>query len=299
MKIFLNYNSALFLISLLSMSLLYACTGSVGGPSVEAAEHFDHDWAMNDMWEQGEAEVAKYEAQREIYGKPRNFEYVYVLVKETFNEEYKVKTDDYSRDDLFDVMKINKFCRIPTENYPYHYLTSVFYRREQPATTYKLTNTSQEWCGNTSKYFLHDGRRYRFGYNSYWDGEGIGETRIEGDMMFEDQLSHALRALNFSEGLTFGQRVAESQVSSHARVPRVYDATFTVSRVNDLTLNTGYKAGDAPVWKVSVQLDADKVNHYWFSGEYPNILLKQESWDGRRLELKERYMDAYWERGNS
>ncbi len=283
------------LLFLAAMAGLSACTGSNAGSTPKAAEHFQQEWATDAMWDKGVAEVAKYDAQRVVYGKNRNFEYVYVLVKETFNEEFKVKTDDYERRDLFDVMKINKFCRIPTDNYPYHYLTSIFYKREQPSTVYKLTNTSQEWCGNTSKSFLSKGRKYNFSYNSYWDGQGIGEMTVEGDIMFEDQLSHALRALDFIDDLKFQQRVAESQINSKATEPKIYNANFSVNLVNKLPLNTNYDMSEMPeVWKVSVQLDDEKTNTYWFSGSYPNILLKQETWDGQKLELKESYMDAYW-----
>lgn len=288
------------LLFLLAVTGLYACTGSSAQSPVSASEHFDQQWAKNEKWDQGEAEVAKYEAQRVVYGKPRNFEYVFILVKETFNKEYKVKTDTYDRNDLFEVMKINKFCRIPTDNYPYHYLTSIFYKREQPSTVYKLTNTSQEWCGNTSKYFLNEGRKYEFGYNSYWDGQGIGEMTVDGNIMFEDQLSHSLRATNFQEGLQFEQRVAESQVNSKATEPTIYNATFSVSKVDSLHLGTDYNLSQAEeIWRVDVQLDEEKTNSYWFGGSYPNLLLKQDTWDGRKLSLKESYMDAYWEQRNS
>ena len=273
---------------------LYACTGSNASSTVGAAEHFNPRWAMNAMWEQGTAEVAKYQAQRVIYQKPRDFEYTLIFVKETFNKEFDTKTDNYDRDDLFDVMKVNKFARIPTDNYPYHYMTSVFFKREQPATVHKLTNSSQEWCGTTAKYFLNQGRTYEFGYNSYWDGQGVGEMEIDGGIMFEDQLSHSLRALDFAEGLTFTQRVAESQVSSKAKKPTLYDATFTVSQATNFALDTDYALNGDTVWKVSVQLDDEKTNEYWFSGEYPNILLKQATWDGQLLQLKEAYMDDYW-----
>ena len=277
-----------------TLPLLYGCTNSTAGDSVEANEHFNVRWATNKMWEQGVAEVAQYDAQRTIYDEVRDFEYTFILVKETFNEEYHVKTDDYSRDDLYDVMKINKFARIPTDNYPYHYMTSVFYRREQPATVHKLVNTSQEWCGTTAKYFLHEGGEYEFGYHSYWDGQGIGKTELNDGMMFEDQLSHSLRALDFTEGLSFSQAVAESVVSSKATKPTVYEATFTVSRAEDFQLDTDYDLGNTPVWQVEAQLDSDKVNRYWFGSEYPNVLLKQTTWDGRNLQLKETYMDDYW-----
>ena len=281
-------------VSAVTLLGLYACTGSTAGDTVAASEHFNPRWAMNTLWEQGTAEVAKYQAQRVIYQKPRDFEYTFILVKETFNEEFNAKTDDYGRDDLFDVMKVNKFARIPTDNYPYHYMTSVFFKREQPSTVHKLTNSSQEWCGTTAKNFQDRGKEYEFGYISYWDGQGVGEMDVEGGIMFEDQLSHSLRALAFSDGLSFTQRVAESQVNSKATLPTIYDAIFTVSQVDDFSLDTDYSLEGAGVWKVSVQLDEEKTNDYWFSDTYPNILLKQVTWDGRLLQLKEAYMDDYW-----
>ena len=281
-------------VSAVALLGLHACAGSTARNNVEAADHFNPRWAMNTLWEQGTAEVATYQAQRVVYQKPRDFEYTLILVKETFNKEFDTKTDDYDRDDLFDVMKVNKFARIPTDNYPYHYMTSVFFKREQPATVHKLTNSSQEWCGTTAKYFLDQGRKYTFGYNSYWDGQGIGQMDVDGGIMFEDQLSYSLRALDFTDGLTFTQRVAESQVSSKATKPVIYEATFAVSRAADVTLDTDYKPKGEGVWKVSVQLDGEKTNEYWFSGEYPNLLLKQATWDGQLLQLKEAYMDDYW-----
>nr|WKN40240.1 hypothetical protein K4G66_16220 [Tunicatimonas sp. TK19036] len=300
MKKIIDENILMPFVFLGLMATLYACTGGSAQNRIPASEHFNADWAMDSLWEQGQAEVAKYQASRIVYDKRRDFEYVFILVKETFNEEFNVKTDDYERDDLFDVMKINKFCRIPTDNYPYHYLTSIFYKREQPSTVYKLTNSSQEWCGNTSKYFLAQGKEYAFGYNSYWDGQGIGETTIEGGIMFEDQLSHSLRALNFADGLTFQQQVAESQINSKATISTIYNATFTVYPAQDLQLSTEFDLAQVPnAWKVTVQLEADKVNEYWFSSEYPNILLKQTTWDQRNYELKEHYMDDYWVIKNS
>ncbi len=301
MKKLIDINTIKSLLFLGLMSALYACTGGNAQDRIPSAEHFNQEWAKESTWDQGKAEVAKYEATRTIYGKPRNFEYVFVLVKETFNEEYKVKTDDYSRNDLFDVMKVNKFARIPTDNYPYHFMTSIFYKRDQPSMVYKLTNSSQEWCGNTAKHFIADGKRYTFGYNSYWDGQGVGETTIKGGFMFEDQLSHSLRALNFADGLSFQQAVAESQVSSKAKEPTIYNATFSVTKDEGLQLSTEYDMSQVnDVWKVTVQLDNSKANEYWFSGEYPNILLKQQTWDNRNYELKEHYMDDYWViKGNS
>ncbi|HEX8657434.1 MAG TPA: hypothetical protein VF690_07875, partial [Hymenobacter sp.] len=112
----------------------------VSAPALQAVlPYFDQEWAMRKLWEDGLAEVATYEAERVVYKKKRTFEYTQITVKEEFNQQFNVKTDDYQRDDLFPVMKINQFCRIPTEQYPYHFLTSLFFRRDQPVALHKMT----------------------------------------------------------------------------------------------------------------------------------------------------------------
>jgi hypothetical protein len=41
-------------------------------------------------------------------------------------------------------------------------------------------------------------------------------------------------------------------------------------------------------------LDEDKLNTYWFSGKYPNELLKMIAWDGRMIELQDISRKSYW-----
>jgi len=253
----------------------------------EHAQHFNTEWAQNKLWEDGLAEVNQYKAERMVYGRPRKFTYTYVLVKETFNEEYNVKTDNYDRNDLFPVMKVNLFCRIPADNYPYHYLSSLFFRRENTAQLHKFTNSSQEWCGNTFKLFeARPNSGMRFTYHSYWDGQGDGSAQISSNVLFEDQLLYSLRSLKFSDGLAFEAPVYPSQISSKATIPKSQNATFTVFT------DTLPQQGKA--WKVILQYTGSESIRYWFGQEYPNKLLKMEAWDGRkmRLESSERY--AYW-----
>lgn len=246
----------------------------------------NQQWASDALWDDGLAEVAQYEAERVVYGKPRHFEYTHILVKEDFNQEYNVKTDDYGRRDLFPVMKINQFARIPTEKYPYHYLSSLFYKREKPGQLHKMTSSSQEWCGNTFKAFDRKGKNYRYLYSSYWDGQGNDHMKLKGNVWFEDGLSYTLRALNFRQGLSFEKSVLESQVSNKASKPVIYQAYFQVEADTALTQKA---------WLVKVQLDKENISRYWFAREYPNILLKQESHDGRKLLLKAVAREAYWE----
>lgn len=258
-----------------------------GDRYAEISAYFNAEWAMDTLWDDGLAEVAVYDAERTVYGKNREFEYTQITVKEEFNKAHNVKTDDYSRPDLFPVMKINQFCRIPTENYPYHYLTSVFVHRGQPWALHKLTNSSQEWCGNTFKAITDQGNQFNQYYNSYFDGQGEGNRKLPGDVMSEDQLSYTLRALQFSDSLAFKADILETQQTNQAKEPVIYQNAAISSR--------NVMLSSEPAWQVDVKLAGEKKNTYWFAKAYPNQLLQQKTWDGRNLKLKKISRYAYWQ----
>lgn len=251
------------------------------------SEYFDLSWAQNQHWDDGKAEVATYNATRKIYNKIRTFEYTYLAVSEDFNKEFNVKTDDYSRKDLYKVIKVNAFAKIETDNYPYHFLTSMFFLRNNALILNKMTNSSQEWCGNTFKEYLDTRRGLNLKYHSYWDGEGDGEKEIPTGTLLEDQLNYTLRALKFKEGLTFNAQVLESQISSKVGKLTIYNAQFNISN--------GAVANTSPSWKVTVKLDDEKTNQYYFAKAYPHVLLMQNTWDGRTLQLKKLSRYAYWQ----
>lgn len=247
-----------------------------------ASEVFHHDWAMDKIWEDGKAEVAHYDAEMTVYGKVRSFDNAYITVKEEFNEGFNVKTNDYQRDDLFSVMKVNKFGRFETENYPYHYLTSLFFKREKPEQLHKMTHTGQEWCGNTFKQFELTPTGYAYDYNSYFDGYGDGKMEMEGvGLLWEDQLSYLLRATKFSDGLTFTKQVVDSQINTKTRTPNIYDAGFTVSDQDS-------------VWQIRTVLEEGKINTYTFDKEYPHLMQSQTTWYGYNLKLNRVSRYQYW-----
>ncbi|SNC64580.1 hypothetical protein SAMN06265337_1108 [Hymenobacter gelipurpurascens] len=248
---------------------------------------FNQQWAMDTLWEDGLAEVATYAAERVVYGEARKFEYTLITVKEEFNQQFNVKTDDYQRRDLFPVMKVNEFCAISTENYPYHFLTSLFFRRDQPTILHKMTTSSQEWCGNTFKAITDDGLQYAQIYNSYWDGQGAGHRQLRREVLFEDALPYTLRSLRFERKPNFVVPVYELQQTSQAKAPTLYQALFQTEDAQTETTSE-------PAWRVTVALDAQKKNVYWFAKRYPNTLLRQTTWDGRTLLLKEVRRYAYW-----
>ncbi|MBK0383877.1 hypothetical protein I5M32_12990 [Pedobacter sp. SD-b] len=251
------------------------------------SQYFNAQWANNKLWYDGLAEVAVYDAQKTVYNKQRNFEYTFITVAEDFNKKFRVKTDDYERKDLYKIMKVNAFASLQTENYPYHYLTSMFFYFDKPWEMDKMTASSQEWCGNTFKEYLNNGKDYLMDYHSYFDEEGDGNRKISTMILFEDQLHYSLRALNFKAGLTFDSEILESQITNRIGKLRTYKAKLTVNDGKDDVANRS-------TWKVIVQLSPQKTNVYYFDKSYPNILVKQHTWDGLNLELKKTSRYAYW-----
>ncbi len=254
----------------------------------------NYEWANNKLWDDGMAEVAKYEATRKVYNKTRSFEYTYILVKELFNKSFHVKSDNYQEDETYPVMKINKFCRIETSQYPYHYLTSLFIHRGNPEDLHKLTVTSQEWCGNTSKHFLEANGKYRMDYTSYFDGEGTGNTKVMKGPWFEDQLSYTLRSLTMEDGLSFDVELYPSQITNKAEIPDPENAHIEVVKATTDQLEEIKEHLIEDPWEVRVTVTSGKTMSYWINNTYPNYLLKMESSDGSSLSLQEIKRDAYW-----
>ncbi|MBC7653417.1 MAG: hypothetical protein H7098_02965 [Oligoflexus sp.] len=271
--------------------LCIACTNQSNSnqeKSSAVSQNFNKEWANNKLWYDGLAEVAIYDAQRIVYKKQRNFEYTYITVSEDFNKEFRVKTDDYKRKDLYKVMKLNAFASIKTENYPYHYLSSMFFYFDKPWEMDKMTTSSQEWCGNTFKEYLNEKNNYLMSYNSYFDEEGDGEQKIATETLFEDQLSYSLRSLKFKEGLNFDAKILESQISNKVGKLKIYNAKLLVAEGNNAI-------PEKATWKVTVNLEPNKANVYYFEKAYPNLLFKQNTWDGINLTLKKTSRYAYWQ----
>ena len=173
-----------------------------------------------------------------------------------------MKTDDYQRADLIPVMKINQFCQIATDQYPYHYLTLLFFRRDQSVALYKLTTASQEWCGNTFKTIVDDGVNFEETFDSYWDHQGKDSRDLPRNVVVEDALTYTLRALRFAALPAFDLRVMALQQTNQAPPPVYYAAHLTTATAPE------------PAWRVAVALAPGKENMYWFAQKYPNVLLR-------------------------
>ncbi|MSS71400.1 MAG: hypothetical protein EXS64_07910 [Candidatus Latescibacteria bacterium] len=261
-------------------------------PGWAFAQATGSSWGLNPAWDDGLAEVATYDAERVVYKKTRRYEVVLITVKEDFNATSHAKADPpYEGKTLLPVLKLNGVATIQTENYPYHYLTSAFVRRDDVLRLEKLTNGSQEWCGNTFKEIRAWGERPEMLFHSYWDGEGDGSYALgwEAGDLAEDQLPLSLRGLPFRAGFRLKARMIDTQATNRAVRPKFAEADIRVA--GEETVSCGI--GPVDCWRVEVARDG-QTQCYWFEKAYPNILVKFESPDGRKLLLKTRERRKYW-----
>jgi len=253
------------------------------------------NWGKNSLWNDGRAEVAVYNSERIVYGKPRAFTEHLITVKEDLREDTLVKADDLKKQKTIPVLKLNQVEKFDTENYPYSYLTSVFVKEAAVEQVVKLTVGSQEWCGNTFKIYKGnaDGTGGTLSWNSYFDGEAdqTMDMTLQKEDYLEDQLPLSLRALPFKDGFEKKIRVWDLLTTSHGLAPLVTEANLKVQGEEPIHCH----AGSLACWIVRVQ-KAGKTDTYWFEKKEPNILVKMETSDGRKRLLYGRARWSYWDR---
>ncbi len=266
-------------------------------PSEAAGLPIDAAWAADALWDDGLAEVARYDAVRTIYGKPRRHELVAITVKEDLDPRLLVKSDDRAALDVRPVLKLNLFQRIETESYPYHFLTSVFVERADPRRFVKETSSSQEWCGNTFQELLAVDGETRLAFHSYWDGEGDGESRFPNpaDGILEDGLLVALRAAKLAPGSEARVRLFPSRIDN--KVTRHGSPAWTaatIAAVGEEIVET--EAGALDTIRFEVRHEGGRTDRYWVEKAPPRIVVRfdQSGLDGRSGTLKNRSRSAYW-----
>lgn len=273
------------------MSRIVAAVLALMGAALPAAA----SWGDARLWNDGRAEVAVYDAQRVVYDKPRKFRETLIVVKEDLRLDTLVKADRPKDVRTEKVFKLNQVQNFDTENYAYHYLTSVFSPVDDPAAVIKLTVGSQEACGNTFKMFTAPkGAAATLLWHSYFDGEADRTVPLDvqpGDF-FDDGLPLALRALPLEEGFELKGRVWDNLTSNRGVEPRAVPAVIKV--VGEETVRC--RAGSIPSWKVTVERDGGAVDTYWFEKKQPRILTRMEKADGSARVLHGRARWSYWDR---
>jgi hypothetical protein len=266
---------------------------------VEGPPPADTAWSLDAVWDDGQAEVATYEAHRVVYGADRPHETVILTVKEDLDAARGVKADlPLAGRRLVTVLKTNIISAIPTDNYTYHYMTSIFTRRDDPLALVKLAGSSQEWCGTTYQEVITWDGPPRLEHHSYFDGQADGVRPIElgRTTLLEDHLVTAARSWRPAEGVSYAFLLHASLISNQAAVtpPR-----RVVAR---LAGHETVRVGDAgiPVRRIEIHREGDPGPEPLLTlriEEAPrSALVGLDAADGRRLRLSRIVRRNYWSR---
>ena len=182
----------------LAMPLLVAAWGACmqpspvgnGLPGLYDSEPFKQYWYA------GKAEVNAYDLDQSRYGENRKGKAMLIFVTEGFSRKKHVKLDDpqAAGKDNVAVMKMNYTKNFVTGIYPYSMMLSAFtpVSRNQFPHTFKVTMTSQEWCGHVFSQINLAKSRYNVSGYSYFEQEGDTQFTSE-KVLLEDELMNLIR----------------------------------------------------------------------------------------------------------
>ena len=281
-----------------TMSILLAVT--MAAPAASAGGlNIDPSFGLDSSWDDGLAEVAHYDAHRKVYGVDRSFQTTLITLKEEFDAKTAVKADaPYAGRQIITVLKLNILSWIPTENYPYSYMTSVFARRDDPRILVKAASSSQEWCGTTFKEVVTWDGPPRLQFHSYFDAQadGMHPIALDAGALLEEQLFLAMRAALPAAGKSAELLVLESLISNSVpRAPVARMLTLVNSSGESLSTPAGlFETNRYDLYDGTVS--AGPVLSYWIEKGARRALVKFSTADGRSLLLKEINRRNYWSR---
>lgn len=246
------------------------------------------------VWDDGLAEIARYDATRVIYGEERGHEALFITVKERFDLDRAVKADPpYDGRRLGDVLKQNQISEIATPNYPYRYMASVFVERENPWRAVKTSVSSQEWCGTSFHRFDQPGGAAAIEYRTYFDGEAEGTIDLDfkRDDLIEDQLPLTLRYLRYDRPFSTHARLLPGFVSN--RAPTGVMREMIIEYSGKETIRAAGREWDC--FRVEVSGDG-VIRLFHIADDESRTLVRYRAGDGRSLTLESIERRDYWTR---
>jgi hypothetical protein len=142
----------------------------------------------SNYWHQGKAEVSRFDLEQVRYGQTYHGHAVLIFVKEQLLPETQVKFDGLATSEkAVDVMKHIATRDFNTGVYPYSVMTSVFSPFEDKGRhAYKVTGTTQDWCGQTFLQLNNRDGRFSVQYHSYFQSEGDQDFTVDQAFLEDD-----------------------------------------------------------------------------------------------------------------
>lgn len=248
------------------------------------------EWAADNTWYDGLVEKAVYDAEKVIYGHPRQYEATFLTNKERHDPQTWTKSLDGGGgggSDGVEVWKHNQIEVVPTPNYDYKFVTTSHATVDGLAPT-RLDAASQEWCGTTfHQYLRNDGSLDYFAF-SYMPEEGrqSGTVSLSGSAptVAFNSLPLVLRGYDFvgREDLSF--RMLPDQKSNKFVEHAPVDATVSFAGETE----EGYR--------LKLTAAGEEIGTFEFARDRMHVMLSYKGVNGDSYELKELDRINYWTR---
>ena len=150
---------------------------------------------FKDYWYQGKAELNRYNLEQARYGEIHKGYAILMFVTEDFLTNKQVKLEHGKSKNATSVLKLNFVRKFVTGIYSYSILTSVF----TPVNllnwkhTLKVSNSDQEWCGNTYFQLNYRHGKYEGLMHSYFQDEVDQKFSLNSDAILEDEIWTRIR----------------------------------------------------------------------------------------------------------
>lgn len=261
---------------------------------------------FNDYWYAGEAEISSYTLEQSRYGEIHQGEAVLVYVTEPFSKEKHVKLDDWQNnsEDNVSVMKLNMTKSFLTGIYPYSMMMSAFtpISDDKHPKAFKVTSSSQEWCGHTWFQANLENEGYRLRAFSYFESDGDVDLKTE-NVILEDELWNKVRLQ--PESLPIGEvTLLPSSFYLRLRHREFKPETAKLS----LTTVSQSEYGEKAHSKYSIKY-ANRSLEIFFEAEFPHKILGwEETYVGlfdetggltTKAKMDKSIKSAYWQQNKN
>jgi len=243
------------------------------------------------VWDDGLAEICYYDATRVIYGEPRRYTRVHLFNREWFDTAAGVKTEHRDAPAAVAVFKLNIAEEIPTENYNYRFLTTLFIDRAA-MKPYKLVSSSQEWCGATYKHLRWSPAGLELRSFSYFEGEAEQAGTAPAEALPQEALFVLARQWTASGAAPRSLELLPAMRGSHGVEPQAQTAAVEDEGVQ--RARSGAGSIDVRVFRVQ---RGDETQRFRVDTEAP---FRVVSWEGpgETMSLRRVERRAYWDRSS-
>ena len=182
------------IIFLTTLVFIYSLCGGSSQPKKNELLNSRDKKIFFNYWNKGKAEISRYSLIQSRYGKSHKGDVILIFVTEDFLTDKMVKNETYRSKNTTKILKLNFNRKFITGIYDYSTMTSVFF----PVNTtyykqaFKVSVSSQEWCGHVYSQLTQNDDEYKFTSHSYFEKEVFEDYDLNSALL-EDEIMTRIR----------------------------------------------------------------------------------------------------------